>query len=253
MGKRKYGNPGEKYGKLTIIREVERYVEPSGRKYRMVLCSCDCGSEPIEVRLHSLRSGLTKSCGCYQKEKAKETHKKFNTYDLETYGYGVGYTTKGEEFYFDKEDYDLIKYYTWSINRDGYVVAADVNTKKHLYMHRLVMNAKNGVEIDHKFHMNNDNRKSELREVTSSQNSINRRIKSTNTSGITGVSWYRQTSKWRAYISINGKNINIGYFTTKEEAIEARRKAEIDFHGVFSPNYEKPIQSQSHQEQQHAQ
>ena len=98
---KKFGNPGEKYGRLTIIGEAEPHIQPSGQKHRMVLVQCSCGSDPFEVLLSNLRNGNTTSCGCVRKEKTKERMKKFNTYDLETYEYGVGYTTKGEEFYFD--------------------------------------------------------------------------------------------------------------------------------------------------------
>ena len=44
---------------------------------------------------------------------------------------------------------------------------------------------------------------------------------------------------------INGKAIHLGYFDTKEEAIEARLKAELELYGIFSPNYEKLTQQQS--------
>ena len=55
-------NAGEKYGKLTTIREV-REVAPSGRSYRAVLCRCDCGNE-LTPALGSLISGDARSCGC---------------------------------------------------------------------------------------------------------------------------------------------------------------------------------------------
>ena len=56
---------GERYGRLTIIREVE----PDGSSHKRVrrfLCRCDCGNEII-CRLPNLKSGTTKSCGCYRK------------------------------------------------------------------------------------------------------------------------------------------------------------------------------------------
>ena len=242
--------PGEKYGKLTVIKEIDPYVSPSGQKKRRVLAQCDCGSEPVEVALNNLRSGLTTSCGCLQKEKAKETHKKYNTYDLETYEYGVGYTTKGEEFYFDKEDYQKIKEYAWYLDKDGYVVTKDADTKKMIRMHRLVMNASEGMDIDHRHRKTNDNRKSQLREVTRSQNLMNRGIREDNTSSVRGVSWHKARNKWRAYITINGKTKHLGFFINKEEAIEARLKAELELYGTFSPNYKKLTQQQLSQSQQ---
>ena len=251
MGRKKIEvHPGEVYGRLTILKEVEPYVSPSGRKKRRVLAQCSCGSDPIEVVLNHLRSGLTTSCGCVQKEKAKEANKKYNTYDLETYEYGVGYTTKGEEFYFDKEDYQKIKEYAWYLDKDGYVATKDADTKKTIKMHRLVMNASEGKVIDHRHRKTNDNRKSQLREVTSSQNSMNRMVTKRNKSGVVGVSWDKACNKWRAAIGVNGKNIRLGSFTNIEDAIEARLKAELELFGKYSPNYEKLIQQQSDQQSQ---
>ena len=244
MGRKIEVHPGDKYGRLTVIKAVDRSVDPSGRKYRQMLCSCDCGSEPIKVLLNSLRKGDTKSCGCYKKEKTKERMKKFNAYDLETYEYGVGYTTKGEEFYFDKEDFELIKNYCWRIS-NGYV-STNVNNKPIL-MHRLVMNAKDGMEIDHIFHVTNDNRKSQLRECTRSQNDMNRKINKNNTIGVAGVYLDKRYDKWQARIGVNGNSISLGTFDTKEEAMETRLKAELELHGTFSPNYEKLTQQQSTQ------
>ena len=251
MGREIEVHPGDVYGHLTILKEVEPHIQPSGQKHRMVLVQCDCGvSDPFEVTLSNLRRGHTTSCGCYQKEKLKEIYKKYNTYDLETYEYGVGYTSKGEEFYFDKEDFDLIKDYCWCVDKDGYVIARDADTNKMIKMHRLVMNASEGMDIDHRHRKTNDNRKSQLREVTRSQNLMNRGIREDNTSSVTGVSWHKARSKWRAYITINGKTKHLGFFINKEEAIEARLKAELELYGTFSPNYEKLIQQQSNQQSQ---
>jgi hypothetical protein len=54
--------PGEKYGRLTVIREV-RKIAPGERSYRAVLCRCDCGNE-LTPALGSLVSGDARSCGC---------------------------------------------------------------------------------------------------------------------------------------------------------------------------------------------
>ena len=56
---------GERYGRLTIIREVEP-AGSSHKRVRRFLCRCDCGNEII-CRLPNLKSGKTKSCGCYRK------------------------------------------------------------------------------------------------------------------------------------------------------------------------------------------
>jgi hypothetical protein len=55
-------NPGDRYGRLTIIAEVHP-VAADGKSYRAALCLCDCGTE-ITPRITSLRSGDAQSCGC---------------------------------------------------------------------------------------------------------------------------------------------------------------------------------------------
>lgn len=56
---------GERYGRLTIVREVEP-TGSSHKRVRRFLRRCDCGNE-IVCRLPNLKSGTTKSCGCYRK------------------------------------------------------------------------------------------------------------------------------------------------------------------------------------------
>lgn len=67
----------QKYGKLTVIKEVERKFkgEKSRRQYyRFFLCKCDCGND-IVVRLEYLRSRTkgTSSCGCLNHRKGKDS------------------------------------------------------------------------------------------------------------------------------------------------------------------------------------
>jgi hypothetical protein len=47
-----------------------------------------------------------------------------------------------------------------------------------------------------------------------------------NTSGITGVSFHKTNKKWRAYIENDGARKHLGYFESKEEAVQARQKGE---------------------------
>ena len=105
-----------------------------------------------------------------------EANKSHNKYDL-THDYGIGYTDKGETFYFDLEDYDLIKDYHWYIDNAGYVHAQYRENGKyiHIKMHRLVMQVVGNPQmiIDHIGHNTTDNRKSMLRICTPRENSFN--------------------------------------------------------------------------------
>ena len=96
-------------------------------------------------------------------------------------------------------------------------------------------------EIDHINHIKTDNRWENLREVTHQENGKNRSKSKNNTSGVTGVSRSKQTSKWAAHIRINGKLRCLGSFTDKFEAICCRKSAE-NKHG-FHPNHGRPKQA----------
>ena len=55
---------------------------------------------------------------------------------------------------------------------------------------------------------------------------INRRKKSSNTSGVTGVAWHSRVGKWYADITVSGKRLSLGYYEVKADAITARKQAE---------------------------
>jgi hypothetical protein len=63
---------GQRFGRLTIIEEVERYRCPNGEVKRQFKCKCDCGESVITI-LNDLRTSKTISCGCYGKEKRSES------------------------------------------------------------------------------------------------------------------------------------------------------------------------------------
>lgn len=63
---------GDKYGRLTIVKEIEPIYSKYNRMIRRFNCICDCGNE-WNGQLQVLKNGRTKSCGCFHKEKSKET------------------------------------------------------------------------------------------------------------------------------------------------------------------------------------
>lgn len=140
--------------------------------------------------------------------------------------------SKGEFFdcYIDKEDYDKVKDYTWGIenkkDRGTYYIASKT-FKKRVSMHRLLMNCNDvNLQIDHINHLGYDNRKKNLRIVTNKENHQNMPVYKNNTTGVNGISF--KNGKWSAKIKNNYKFIKIGEFNTKEEAIKARKQAEIE-------------------------
>lgn len=83
--------------------------------------------------------------------------------------------------------------------------------------------------IDHINGIRDDNRPDNLRDVSNQENSRNQKKHNTNTSGFTGVYWSKGSSKWVAQITVNLKNKHLGYFTGKQEAIAARKQAELEY------------------------
>lgn len=91
-------------------------------------------------------------------------------------------------------------------------------------------------EIDHINGNPADNRIENLRLVTNWQNSRNRKTPKQNTSGRVGVAWRQDLGRWEATIGVgSGKSKSLGAYDTKEEAIAARRGAEIVLE--YHPNH----------------
>lgn len=132
----------------------------------------------------------------------------------------------------DLEDIDKIKNYKWYLNKE-YARTDSVNNKKSLSLHRLITNCPDDMVVDHINHNTLDNRKCNLRICTPTQNNMNRGIQSNNTSGVTGVFWNKACNKWKATISINKKQIHLGLYEDFEEAVRARKEAEIKYFGEY--------------------
>jgi hypothetical protein len=238
---------GQKFGRLIVIKRGENYVSPKGYITSRWWCQCDCGNpELVLVSRNNLKNGATKSCGCYKSERASLTHKKYNSYNLSG-EYGIGYTYNQDsfgrnEFYFDLEDYEIIKDFCWMFC-DDYVVASDNKNNIMIQLHRIVMQIDGKEIIDH-IHgktTRNDNRKSNLRMANKSQNAMNKDIRNDNTSGVTGVYWSKKAGKWAADIQKDGKRKYLGVFDNFDDAVAARKAAEKEYFGEYAYDYSQAI------------
>lgn len=90
-------------------------------------------------------------------------------------------------------------------------------------------------QMDHYNGIRDDNRWGNLREATNAENQQNQAMHSNNTSGFMGVSWHRQTEKWRAQIKVAGRRKSLGLFTTPESAHAAYLTAKAEHH-PFQPH-----------------
>lgn len=234
-GKKRIDLTGQKIGRWTVLYEAESVLTNRGDPKRMWHCICECGTEK-DVSQASLRSKLSTSCGCYNKEIIKQPNyknRKKNRYEvLDTYV--IGYTAKNEPFYIDKEDLERVSEYSWHYNDNGYVVASMRNGKNER-LSRFVMNITDtSIRVDHIGHNLYDNRKSMLRITNASQNTMNGVVRSNNTSGVTGISWDKSRNKWIVSITKDYKNISLGRFEKFEDAVAARKAAEDKYFGEYS-------------------
>ncbi|OGN96958.1 MAG: hypothetical protein A2Z77_00480 [Chloroflexi bacterium RBG_13_51_36] len=146
--------------------------------------------------------------------------------------------TQGKWAIVSLEDYDFLGQFNWHYAH-GY---ARRNVGKHgsqsiVRMHRIVlerMGFKDFKETDHINRDRADNRRSNLRPATTTENQRNVGPRCDSTSGFRGVCWNKQYDKWQVYINVNGKRIFLGYFDDKQDAISARLSAEQTYFGEFA-------------------
>lgn len=108
---------------------------------------------------------------------------------------------------------------------------------RHFYAHQLAWFYVYGewptCDIDHINMERSDNRISNLRKATRSQNKGNVKAHPRNTSGTRGVVWDKHRQKWRAQIMINGRQTNLGRYDTFADAKKAFDQAAIPHWGEF--------------------
>lgn len=138
----------------------------------------------------------------------------------------------------DDEDYDLVSKYIWYASPNtvgGFYASTKIkDTNSTLYSHRLIMGFPKGMVVDHINHDTLDNRKSNLRICTQSQNAFNRGLQRQNTSGYKGVHFYKRKDKYMAYIDVNRKRIHLGYFKTAQEAAKKYNEVALFLVGEYA-------------------
>lgn len=119
----------------------------------------------------------------------------------------------------DSEDYPIVSKYHWTSDLNGYA-RTRLNNNKIVLLHRLIMDAKPGQQVDH-INLNIvDNRKNNLRICNNSLNSSNRKLY--NKLGVKGVEYHKKENKYSAYFRIDNKQYHSPCYKTIEEAAFAR-------------------------------
>ena len=136
----------------------------------------------------------------------------------------------------DIDDVSKVKEYKWHLDSNGYVMS-----NKQIRLHRLIMNPSDDKVVDHIDHNRLNNKSSNLRVCSKHQNNMNTSLSRNSTSGVIGVHFNKQRNKWQAHITFNYKYIHLGLFDTLEEAIEARKQAEIEYFGEYRNQDEEDV------------
>lgn len=126
---------------------------------------------------------------------------------------------------------------TFGLNGGGYVHVQLHNNKKKtaLLLHRIIMNPPDDMVVDHINHNKLDNRKSNLRIVSTRENVCNfaGAREDNKTSGHLGVSWVKNTRKWKVQIRVKGKLVFFRYF--REDELEEAKECANHMRAYFHP------------------
>lgn len=152
--------------------------------------------------------------------------------------------TKGQIALVDDIDADLAEFRWHAIynpaTKSYYAVRSVDRYSKSLSMHRVILSRVLDRElliseyVDHIFHKTLDNRRSEIRLATGTQNQANRAKTRANTSDYKGVTWNKLRGKWQSKIQCDGRTIHLGWFKEAVDAAIAYNGKAIELFGEFA-------------------
>lgn len=198
IGRKPKDITGKRYGRLTA---KERTNRKSGNCY-IWLCCCDCG-KTIETPVNRLEHGDIKSCGCLLHEYIDITGEIYGELKVVSY-HGNKHRKSLWNCLCVCGNKCIVSY--------GDLVSGNTQScgcKKSETMRSMYVAKTNVSKL------------------------LNPKLRTTNTSGVTGVSYNKSRNRWEAEITFQGKRYRLGRYKEKEEAVKARRRAEEELHGEF--------------------
>ena len=146
--------------------------------------------------------------------------------------------TQGQFAIVDDEDFEWLNQWKWYASKDGrtfYAIRKQAVGERKLTvaMHRQILKAKKGQEVDHRNGDGLFNVRHNLRLCTK-QNRYNRKLNTSSFSGFKGVVWNRSANKWQSQIGYNGKVFYLGIFFCLVKAAKTYDKAARKYFGEFA-------------------
>lgn len=148
-------------------------------------------------------------------------------------------TNSGIRVFVDDDDHGYLSEHTWHLSKNGYVSRSywkPNQTNGTIYMHRLIMDAPKGMDVDHKDLNRFNNQKSNLRIATRSQNMANTPSRSGHSKykGVSRLNRPNMKKPWLSYIRVEGKMYYNGYYETQEEAAHIYNQFAEQIFGEFA-------------------
>lgn len=139
--------------------------------------------------------------------------------------------TQGKVAIVDDDDFEYLSQWKWHYTAQGY--AARRSSDRIILMHRQLISTADGMDTDHANGNKLDNRRSNLRPATRSQNLANR-PSLRGRSEYKGVSWHEARKKWAAHYYLGGESHYIGLFVSEQEAAAAYDEAAKRVYGEYA-------------------
>ena len=243
MVKTKEDLTGKRFGRLVVIEQSDDYVTPKGEHNAKWKCLCDCqrGKENVTytyVLGSSLKRGTTQSCGCIHKEMMREKYSTHNMTDSRLYlvwkGMKARCYIKSHNHYeqygargivvCDEWKNDFQAFYNWSM-QNGY----DENALRNECM------------LERK-DVNGNYCPDNCCWASATTQCINQNLRKDNKTGIKGVNWDNKRNMWQAQLQINKKKVLNEHFNNFDDAVRARKDAELKYFSKYLDNYSRGME-----------
>lgn len=203
----------KQFGRLLVL----EYLNKEDREYpaKTWKCLCACGNEVHATTSH-LKNGNVKSCGCLKEDtfvnnklSSSLTYSSWHAMILRCTGYDLNYTNKDRrvcERWLEPDGRGFLNFLSDMGERPEGTTLERVNNSLSYFPENCVWD-------------------------TAGNQAFNRDLFKNSTTGRTGI--HERNGKWRAYINVSGKRVNLGTYIDFDLALEARQKAELEYYGFI--------------------